>query len=100
MNDVLDKDIMQIRPRHAKGTMLRTESFGAILVGGDQPLMSLNEDALAIWKLCDGSKIVNNIKTILLQEYENEQMEDKLISFIEFCLSKEFLVHSDQEADE
>jgi len=92
MNNKKIQKLLQIKPIHADRSMLRSENFGAILVAGDNPLLSLNEDALKIWKLCDGTKSVNEIKLFLHKEYEDDQIENKLLIFIDFCLSEKILL--------
>ena len=83
--------LMSIRPVPTKGTMVRDENFGALLVSGDKPIMALNEDALAVWKLCDGSRSVGEIKAIILEEYEASQLEHRLLELLTFCLSHHLL---------
>jgi hypothetical protein len=84
-------NIDDIRPIPTQGTMCRVEKFGAMLASGNKPILTLNEDALAIWNLCDGSKKVSEIKTLLFEEYEEKQLDQKLFEFINFCLSNNLL---------
>ena len=80
-----------IRPTPTQGTMVRVEEFGAMLASGNQTNLTLNEDALAIWNLCDGSKKVSEIKSMLLDEYEEKQFDQKLFEFINFGLTNNLL---------
>lgn len=88
MNEV---EIMNVKPKPTKGTMTRAETFGAMLAGGNRPILNLNEDAKKIWEMCDGSRTVTEIEQILLKEYEVEKLREKLIEFMNFGLSNGLL---------
>ena len=88
MNDL---EIMNIKPKPTKGTMMRVEAFGAMLAGGNRPILSLNEDAKEIWEMCNGSRTVAEIEQFFLKEYEAEKLHEKLIEFIKFGLSNGLL---------
>ena len=81
---------LQLAPGH--GTMMRQEEHGAILAGGDMPVINLNADSLVVWRLCDGSRTVEEVREILLEEYEEEKLDVRLFELILFCLKNGYLV--------
>lgn len=86
-----ESEIMNIKPKPTKGTMMRIEAFGAMLAGGNRPILSLNEDAKKIWEMCNGCRTVAEIEQILSREYEAEKLYEKLIEFMRFSLSNGLL---------
>jgi len=85
------KDLLNLRPIPTKGTILRKENFGAMLASGNLPILSLNEDALAIWNLCDGSRTVAEIVKQLTEIYEGEYLRERLFEFLQYGLANGLL---------
>ena len=86
---------LNLRLRHAPKAVLREEAFGAMLVAGNLPVLSLNKDALRIWELLDGTKSVAEVECLLEQEYESEVLRPRLLTFLDFCLTNGLLEESD-----
>ena len=84
-------DVFSFKLKPAKGVMVRQESFGAMVAGGNLPILNLNEDALSIWNLCDGTRTVKEIKEILTEEFEDSNMDQLLVEFVNYCVENGFL---------
>ncbi len=97
-NTTIDwEQLLQLRPKPARGTMMREEEHGAILAGGDMPVININADGLAAWRLCDGTRTVRQVRQILLDEYEEEKLDARLLELIRFCLENGYLVDAPGE---
>jgi hypothetical protein len=72
--------------------MCREEPFGAMIAAGDLPILTLNEDALAFWKLCDGNRTVEDIEGLLLAEYEVGELRHRILEFVRYALESGILV--------
>lgn len=66
--------------------MLRRESFGGMLAGGNMAILNLNADAVAIWELFDSQRSVADIEALLLKEYEAQHVRATLLEFVRYCL--------------
>lgn len=71
-------------PVPAAGAMIRKEAFGAMLAGGNMPILNLNQDAAAIWELVDGKRSVREIEAVLLDQYETDDVRQTLPEVIRF----------------
>jgi hypothetical protein len=89
-----EKEIMSMRPAKAPEAMCRVEEFGAMLVVGDMPILNLNEDARHIWELCDGFRTVSEIENILKNEYEDDNLRERMLEFFNFCIENKLLVQT------
>lgn len=85
------EEIANWRLRPSPSAMLRKEPFGAMVASGSMPIMNLNDDALAIWDLCDGTRSVMEIKQMLTDEYEHEGLRARIVEFVEFCVARGLL---------
>lgn len=86
-----DEKILSARPRPAPGAMCRQEQFGAMLVAGNLPILSLNEDARRIWELCDGKRTVAEIEAVLGEEFVAEGLRERMLEFFHYCLDNGLL---------
>ncbi len=91
------EQLLQLRPKPARGAMMREEEHGAILAGGEMPVININADGLAVWRLCDGTRTVEQIRELLLEEYEEEELDDRLFELVRFCLENGYLVDTPSE---
>ena len=63
----------------------RKEHFGKLIIAAGLPMLSINDDACAIWDLCDGNNNVQQITKILHGESKDVPEEDiqaKVFSFL------------------
>lgn len=86
-----NQKLLSLKVAPCAGAMCRRETFGALLAGGNLPIMNINEDGVRIWELCDGIRTVAEIEALLLDEYEPEGLRDRLIAFLRFCLDNGFM---------
>lgn len=84
-----DAALLSAIPVPAQKTMLREERFGALLAGGNLAILNFNHDAVAIWKLMDGSRTVKDIENILLETYSSNGVREKLLEFMRYCMTNE-----------
>lgn len=54
--------------------------------------MSLNDDALAMFELCDGTPSVADIKIDLADDYEGDELRPRIVEFIEFGIARGLLL--------
>ena len=87
-----EQELMALKPNPASGTLCRKEAFGAMVAGGNLPIMNLNEDGLQIWELCDGKRTVAEIETLLIENYQQEGLHERLLTFLQYCLENNFLI--------
>jgi hypothetical protein len=81
-----DATIFASVPVPTEGTMMREETFGGMLAGGNMPLLSLNPDAVAIWQIIDGKRTVEEMATILETTHASSDVRKNLPAFIRYCL--------------
>lgn len=81
-------------PVPAAGTMLRKEAFGAMLAGGNLPILNLNQDAAAIWELFDGKRTVREIEALLFAQHKADDVRQTLPEFIRYCAHAGFITLS------
>ena len=91
-----DQELLALKPMPAPGTLCRKEAFGAMVAGGDLPIMNLNEDGVQIWELCDGFKTVAEIEELLLKDYQKEGLHERLFTFLQYCLDNNFITNSEK----
>ena len=87
-----DQELLTLKPKPAPGTMCRKETFGAMVAGGNLPIMNLNEDGAQIWELCDGSRTTAEIEAILRKDYRGEGLRERLVTFLHYCLGNNFMI--------
>ncbi len=91
-----DQEFMALKPIPAPGTLLRKEAFGAMVAGGDLPILNLNEEGVQIWERCDGVQTVTEIETLLLKDYQKEGLRERLLTFLQYCLKNGFMTYPEK----
>jgi hypothetical protein len=89
-----DQELLALKPMPAPETFCRAEAFGAMVAGGNLPIMNLNEDGMQIWELCDGTKTVAEIEVLLLKEFQSEGLRERLFIFLRYCLENNFMINT------
>jgi len=84
--------LLEMVPIPAPRTRVRQEEFGAMLISGDLPILRLNEDAAAVWQLCDGTRSVQEIITLLENSYEKEELISRLEELLSFFIENNILL--------
>ncbi|MBS3975571.1 MAG: PqqD family peptide modification chaperone [Syntrophomonadaceae bacterium] len=75
-----------------EGVKTRRENFGLLVVSKTTPALSLNEDAMSVWELCNGINTVDVIIKAIQDSCQSEGI-DKLVmktldSFLKLGLIK------------
>jgi hypothetical protein len=91
-----DQELLALKPMPAPGTFCRAEAFGAMVAGGNLPIMNLNEDGMQIWELCDGIKTVAEIESLLLKDFQSEGLRERLFIFLQYCLENNFMINTEK----
>lgn len=91
-----DQELLSIKPMPAPGTLCRKETFGAMVAGGNLPIMNLNEDGMQIWELCDGVKTVAEIEALLIKDFQSEGLHERLLIFLQYCLENSFIINTEK----
>jgi Coenzyme PQQ synthesis protein D (PqqD) len=91
---MVEQDLLNFRPERVSGAMCRQEQFGAMLVAGNLPILNLNEDAFKIWTLCDGRLTIGEIEATLQEEFETEELHERLLEFFRYCIDNKLLIAS------
>lgn len=86
-----DEEILRARVVPVAKAMCREEPFGAMVAAGDLPILTLNEDALAVWKLCDGNRTVQEIESVLLADYEADELRPRILELVRYGLESGIL---------
>lgn len=81
------------------GVRERIESFGALIFTNRTPILAINEDALEIWKMCDGKNNVADIIEALSDgrvesQVTAERVNEFLNSFVELDIIELLAVES------
>lgn len=87
-----EMDLLNLCPEPAPGAMCRQEQFGAMLVAGNLPILNLNADAYKIWTLCDGKRTIPEIEATLQEEFEAEDLHERMLEFFRYCLENNLLI--------
>lgn len=76
------------------GVKARKEYFGLLVVSKTTPAMSLNDDAMAVWELCNGVNTVDDIFKAINEVYQDDGIDESVIkaleSFLKLGLIKQF----------
>lgn len=75
-------------------TKTREEDFGLMVVSRTAPAMCLNDDAIAIWDLCNGKNSLQEITEKLTQGFdaaEKEIVSQKIFAVIQTLLNLNLL---------
>lgn len=91
-----EQELMALKPKPAPGTLCRKEAFGAMVAGGNSPIMNLNEDGMQIWELCDGVRTIAEIETLLIEDYHEEGLRERLLTFLQYCLENDFMASAEK----
>lgn len=86
------EQLFNMVPMPAPKTKVRIENFGAMLISGDLPILRLNEDAAAVWQLCDGTRSVQEIIGLLENSYEQEELRPRLEELLAFFVDNNILL--------
>lgn len=96
-DNMTDQELLTLKPVPAPGTLCRKEAFGAMVAGGNLPILNLNEDSVQIWGLCDGLRTVAEIEALLLNDYQDEGLHERLVEFMRYCLENNFMTCPEKE---
>jgi len=91
-----DHEFMATKPMPSPGSLCRKEAFGAMVAGGNLPILNLNEDSVQIWENCDGVRTVAEIEALLLEHYQQEGLHDRLVTFLRYCLDNGFMIYAEK----
>lgn len=83
-----DMDIeLTIVPVYEKGIKTRNEKFGLLVISKHTPILTMNDDSMAIWNLIDGHRNVGSIISSLQKEYDcsAEELKQAVIDFLNNC---------------
>lgn len=74
-------------PVCAESVKTRREDFGMLLVSKRTPILTLNDDSVAIWQKMDGIKDISAIISELRNEYDcsEKELEETVLSFFDSC---------------
>lgn len=87
-------------PKIKKGVRIRQEEFGALIFTNRTPILSLNQDAFAVWELIDGTRTAENIIKILGKTYsETGKVQSLAKEFITSCVELGLVDFGDPESD-
>lgn len=89
-----DQEFLNLKPMPSPGTLCRKETFGAMVAGGNLPILNLNEDGIQIWELCDGVRTVAEIELLLLKDFESVGLHERLSTFLHYCLENSFMINA------
>lgn len=86
------QEMAEIIPIAAPRSKVRKETFGAMLISGDLPILRINDDAVAVWELCDGKRSIDEIAQILKEIFEIEGLIPRLEEYFTFFLENGILL--------
>jgi len=90
------EQLLEMVPIPAPRTKMRKEAFGAMLISGDLPILRLNEDAAAVWQLCDGTRSVQEIISLLENSYEKDELTPRLEELLSFFIDNNILLDANK----
>lgn len=92
MENVISKDMVFCI---SKGVKTRKEDFGLLIVSKTTPAMSLNDDAMAVWELCNGINTVDDIIKAINEGYQSDSIDELVIKalagFLKLGLIKQII---------
>ncbi len=86
------EEIEKIIPVAAPRTKMRKEAFGGMLISGNLPIFRINEDAVAVWELCNGKRSIGEIARLLEEVYEKDGLISRLEEYFTFYLENGILL--------
>lgn len=74
-------------PAYEDGIKTRNENFGLIVISKHTPILTMNYDSTAIWKMIDGERNVSSIISSLQKEYDcpEDEIKQAVIDFLDNC---------------
>jgi len=80
------------------GVKVRPEAFGALIFTNRTPILALNEDAYAVWKLIDGRRNVEQIAGELAGRFNDTARIRALVDeFVCSCIALGLVICVDDE---
>lgn len=92
------EELADIIPIVAPRTKMRKETFGGMLISGNLPILRINEDAVAVWELCNGERSIGEIAQLLAQTYEDDSLITRLEEYFTFCIENGILLNARVES--